>query len=55
MNLPIKFFFSSKHDMYPDEDHYDEAANVTHDCDKMYPNCEGHVLSNLFGNRIRKI
>ncbi|XP_030752609.1 uncharacterized protein LOC115879762 [Sitophilus oryzae] len=47
----IKAIFKVKpHDLYPDEDHYDQAANLNHNCDELYPECEGHVLSNLFKN-----
>ncbi|CAG9772593.1 unnamed protein product [Ceutorhynchus assimilis] len=46
----VKAIFKSRYDKYPEEDHYDKAANENHDCDEMYPSCDGHVLS--FGTPI---
>ncbi|XP_066251440.1 uncharacterized protein [Euwallacea similis] len=49
----IKAIFRSKFDLNPDEDHYDKAFNENHDCEQMYPTCEGHVLSKLFRNKVK--
>lgn len=51
LNLKIS---RSKFDLRPDEDHYDKAATIEHDCEKMYPECPGHVLSNLFKIKLKK-
>ncbi|XP_050293708.1 uncharacterized protein LOC126734215 [Anthonomus grandis grandis] len=48
----LKAIFRAKHQEYPDEDIYDRATNKNHNCDQLYPNCDGHVLSNLFKNKL---
>lgn len=51
----IEIYFRVKpDDFYGDGDHYDKAANVTHNCDEMYPECEGNVISKVISTALRK-
>ncbi|XP_076260677.1 uncharacterized protein LOC143196678 [Rhynchophorus ferrugineus] len=45
----LKVIFKSKpHDDYPNEDLYDHAADPNHNCDDLYPSCQGPAWNSLF-------
>ncbi|XP_050293766.1 uncharacterized protein LOC126734267 [Anthonomus grandis grandis] len=51
----LKTLFKVKPDGFTDdEDHYDQAANLRHDCDNMYPTCEGNVATKLLNVALNK-
>ncbi|CAG9772592.1 unnamed protein product [Ceutorhynchus assimilis] len=51
----LKTIFKVKPDeFHQNEDDYDLAANLNHNCEEMYPACEGNVLTKIMNVALKK-